>query len=163
MPTTLPTTLLAAGGIAQVVNTQTGAVSTTTTTTADSDSIPTTSSGAEFMSLAITPKSATNKLKIEVVAVVASSFAGANVMTMGLHQDATANALAAVQQGTPGQNLQATLRMTHYMTAGTTSATTFKVRIGGASAGTTTFNGTSSARKMGGVMASSITITEIVA
>lgn len=40
-------------------------------------------------------------------------------------------------------------------------ATTFKVRIGGTSAGATTFNGSGGGRKLGGVMASSITITEI--
>jgi hypothetical protein len=52
---------------------------------------------------------------------------------------------------------------THYMAAGTTSATTFKVRIGAVTSGTITFNGIGSARKLGGVLASSITITEIKA
>jgi hypothetical protein len=47
------------------------------------------------------------------------------------------------------------------MDAGTTSETTFKVRAGGEEAGTTTFNGVGGARKYGGVLASSITITEI--
>ena len=52
---------------------------------------------------------------------------------------------------------------THYMTAGTTSATTFKVRAGADGAGTTTTNGGAGmGRFFGGVMASSITITEIV-
>lgn len=156
-------TKIAAGAVIQEVNTLVAAVDTTTTTTADVDTAPTTSHGKEFMSLSITPKRADSKLRIEVIAVVASSFAGVNVMTMALHQDATANALAAVQQGTPAQNVQCTIKLTYYMTSGTTSATTFKVRIGGSSAGTTTFNGASGARKMGGVMASSITITEIKA
>jgi U3 small nucleolar RNA-associated protein 20 len=48
----------------------------------------------------------------------------------------------------------------HYMTAGTTSSTTFRVRAGAAGAATTTFNGTAGARKFGGVASSSITITE---
>jgi Pgp3 C-terminal domain len=154
---------VAAGAVVRVVNAMSGAVATTTTTTADVDAVPTTSHGAEFMTVTITPTSATSKLIIEVVANVASSFAGVNIMTLGLHQDATANAISAVQQGTPGQNVQAQLRLVHYMTSGTTSPTTFRVRIGGSSAGTTTFNGVSGARKMGGVMASSITITEIKA
>ena len=47
------------------------------------------------------------------------------------------------------------------MTAGTGSSTTFKVRAGGQNAGTTTFNGNVSARKYGGVLLSSLTITEI--
>jgi len=46
------------------------------------------------------------------------------------------------------------------MTAGTTSATTFKFRVG-INSGTFTFNGYSGGRKLGGVAASSMTITEI--
>ena len=49
------------------------------------------------------------------------------------------------------------------MTAGTTSATTFKVRIGGNSSVTVTLNGQSGARRLGGVASSSITITEVAA
>ena len=49
----------------------------------------------------------------------------------------------------------------HYMAAGTTSATTFKVRIGADLSGTTTFNGRSGGRQAGGVVSSSITIWEI--
>ena len=49
----------------------------------------------------------------------------------------------------------------HFMTAGTTSETTFKVRAGFNASGTTTFNGSGGARRLGGVFASSITITEI--
>jgi hypothetical protein len=47
------------------------------------------------------------------------------------------------------------------MTTGTTLETTFKVRAGNSEAGTTTFNGVSGARLYGGVIVSSITITEI--
>jgi hypothetical protein len=47
------------------------------------------------------------------------------------------------------------------MTAGTIIATTFKVRVGCSGAGTTTFNGVAGGRIFGGVMASSITITEV--
>ena len=50
------------------------------------------------------------------------------------------------------------------MVSGTTSATTFKVRSGSSSlvGGTITFNGiTGTSRLLGGVFASSITITEI--
>ena len=49
----------------------------------------------------------------------------------------------------------------HYMTAGSTSAITFKVRIGGSSC-TVTFNGQSGGRIFGGVSASSISVTEIL-
>lgn len=155
-------TIVAAGSVVQVVNTQTGAVATGTTVLPSDDSIPQNTEGDQYMSLAITPKSATNKLKIDIVIVMASSAAGTSVMTAALFQDSTVSALAALSQ-VGSSNGQTHIGFTHWMTAGTTSATTFKVRGGGSAAGTTTFNGHSGGRHMGGVMASSITITEIKA
>ena len=49
----------------------------------------------------------------------------------------------------------------HYMTAGTTSATTFKLRAGGNNPGTYTLNGMSGNRKGGGTYFSGMTIWEI--
>lgn len=155
------TELSLTGGIVQIVNTQTGAVATTATITPDDDTIPQNTDGGEFMTLAITPTNTNNKLIIEIFGVLSHNTIG-NVSIVGhLHQDATVNALAATRHrsddaGTPGT----TLGLRHFMTAGTTSLTAFKFRAG-SSVGTTTFNGASSARLLGGVAASSITITEI--
>ncbi len=156
----LPTTNLGTGAVVQVVNTETGAVSTGTTTIPLDDTIPQNTEGTEFMTLAITPKSATNKLRIDVTAVYACSqlqtFVG-----VALFQDSTANALAAVIQEVFVADGNVTATFAHFMTSGTTSATTFKVRIGANGASTITFNGRVAGRLYGGVMASSITITEI--
>lgn len=150
-----------AGDTVQVVNTQTGAAATGTTLIPFDDTIPQQTEGDQYMSLAITPTNALNKLKIEVVIVLASSLA-TNQMAAALFQDATANALAAAGHSTPSSGGHPTiLKFTHYMTAGTIAATTFKVRAGAGTAGTTTFNGSGGARLYGGVEASSITITEI--
>lgn len=146
------------GSIVQVVNTQTGAVATGTTTVPSDDSIPQNTEGDEYMTLAITPKSATNKLKIDVVFNYETSSADSHCVA--LFQDSTADAISAAQDF-QGTNEEGCVSFTHFMTAGTTSATTFKVRSGNAGAGTTTFNGEASARRFGGVMASSITIEEI--
>jgi hypothetical protein len=143
----------------QVVNTQTGAVATGNTQMPLDDTIPQKTEGDEYMTLAITPKSATNKLRIDIVFVGGSSVAF-NI-TVALFQDTTANALAATTQLVALTNRTVTIPLTHYMTSGTTSETTFKVRCGLSGAGTITFNGSSAGRKLGGVMASSITITEI--
>ena len=147
-----------AGTVIQVVNFQTGAVATGTTAIPIDDSIPQNTEGAEFMTLAITPTNTSNKLLIQVVMQLSTN-ADANI-GIALFQDSTANALAAQafrQDISTGFTL---LCLTHYMTAGTTSSTTFKAR-GGAGSGTYTFNGTNGARVFGGVMSSSITITEI--
>jgi hypothetical protein len=152
---------LPAGAVIQVVNYQTGAVATGTTLIPSDDTIPQNTEGDEYMTLAITPKSATSKLKIDVVGLFANSAVGA--LTSALFQDSTANAIAAMQANVTAVNVRVIATFTHYMTSGTTSSVTFKVRAGLNGAGTTTFNGTGGNRLLGGVMASSITITEIAA
>ena len=153
------TTVLAMNKIAQVVNTQSGAVATGTTTIPSDDTIPQNTEGTEFLTRAITPTNAGSTLLIDVVLFVAcDALVG---IIAGLFQDTTANALAAASFRNPVAHGVYCLTFRHKMTAGTTSATTFKVRAGPASAGTVTVNGSNTARFFGGVMASSITVTEI--
>lgn len=148
-------------GVVQVVNTTDGAVATGTTTIPYDDTIPQNTEGDQYMTLAITPKATTNKLIIDVVVYVSNSSAGQ--YTAALFQDSTAGALAIGDTYQSNAQGLSVLVFRHYMTAGTTSATTFKVRAGCNVAGTTTFNGSGGARKFGGVFSSSITITEVKA
>ncbi|MCK5608536.1 hypothetical protein KAR91_42030 [Candidatus Pacearchaeota archaeon] len=148
-----------AHGLIQEVNITDGAVNTGTTTIPSDDTIPQNTEGDEYLSLAITPTNANSKLVIEASINVQNSVSNATNI-MALFQDTTASALAAVlatQVQTDGDQLY----LRYEMVAGTTSATTFKIRSGGSSAGTTTFNGSGGARKLGGVIPSSLTITEI--
>lgn len=147
--------------VIQRVSTLTGAVASTTTTFSNDDNIPQNTTGAQFMSQAITPKNSANILKIEVV-IAACSGGAASAQTIGsaLFQDSTANALAAEQYVQAAAGYTGNFKYTYTMAAGTTSATTFKVRAGSDTAGTFTFNGAGGARKLGGVLASSINITE---
>ena len=143
--------------IIQVINLQTGAVATGTSVIPNDDTIPQISEGDQYLSLAITPKNALNNLQIDVNCMVSSSAAA--YMIGALFQDATANALAAGMSFCSTGTAMQQLGFTHTMVAGTTSATTFTVRIG-ATTGTLTFNGFSGARKYGGVISSTIIITE---
>ena len=146
--------------LVQVVNTETGAVATGTTVIPFDDTIPQITEGDEYMTLAITPTNSSNKLLIQVIANDAPSTT--NYESIALFQDTTAGALAAGQYTTTQTgNTPHQMVLNHYMTAGTTSSTTFRVRIGQSASGTTTFNGASAGRFFGGVMASSITISEI--
>lgn len=146
--------------IVQVVNATEAGVDTTTAVIPDDDTIPQIGEGKEIMTLAITPTNSSNKLLIEVTLV--GRTANDNGVGVALFQDSTGNALAAVQQADFDSNVGAyPITFKHYMTAGTTSATTFRVRAGPLSSGTLTVNGNAGSRKFGGVMASSITITEI--
>ena len=151
---------MSAGSAVQVVSLQTGNLATGTTTVPLDDSIPQNTEGTEFMTLEITPTSATNKLRIEVLVICC--YSADAVITSMLFQDNTANALACNYNWSGGsgtRNIQ--MYLSHFMTAGTTSATTFKIRAGGDNAGTLSFNGRGGGRQYGGTLASSITITEI--
>ena len=149
---------LPAGTVVQVATSATGALATGTTTIPFDDTIPQITEGTEFMTLAITPSSATNSLIIQVTLQIA--FNNSDWTTVALFQDTTANALAATTANIQaGYGLPQTF--TYKMTAGTTSSTTFRVRAGAGSAGTATVNGTASARRFGGVMASTMTIYEV--
>lgn len=154
----VPAAALPAGTIAQVVNTQSGAVATGATVIPDDDTIPQNTEGDEYITRAITPISASNKLRIDVA--FCGGVSSGTLITVALFQDTTAGALACGVINTGSNANQSSCYFTHYMDAGTTSSTTFKVRAGG-TAGTTTFNGAAGGRKYGGVIASSITITEI--
>jgi hypothetical protein len=147
------------GAVLQVVNTQTGAVAAGTVAIPADDSIPQNTEGTEMMTATITPKSATNKLKITVVAYVAHT--ALTTITAALFQDSTANALACGGVYSVSASVLCNIKFEHYMTAGTTSATTFKVRIGGNTASAVTLNGVAGSRVFGGVLNSSITIEEI--
>ena len=145
--------------VQQIVSSVSGAVATGTTAMPWDDTIPLNTEGDQYMSLAITPKSATSTLLIQVVGVFASSVS--DVMVMALFRDSTANALAAVPSHDIAANVNNLIPLNYKMTSGTTSATTFKIRAGTNGAGTTTFNGSGAGRKLGGVAASSIIIMEI--
>lgn len=152
-------TQLASGAIVQVVNTQTGAVqSQTGTIPVDNLGPPQNTEGFEVMSLAITPTSSTNKLKIDVVAFLESSAISTSVAALFKDLDSDATACGYEYSG---ESAGVYVNFTHYMTAGTTSEITFKVRVG-SNGGQTTFNGHNSGTAlMSETLASSITITEI--
>ena len=151
-------TTVSTGTVLQIVRYQTGAVATGATAIPFDDTIPQITEGVEFMTLAITPKSAASLLIVEVVCMGSPSLI--DWVTVALFQDAIASSLAAVYNYI-GTNEAAPLGFAYSATSGSTSARTFRVR-GGGTATTFTFNGASSARRMGGVSSSSITITEVV-
>ncbi len=152
-------TALPLGSTVQMVYNSDSAVATGTTTIPGDDTIPQNTEGTQFMSQAITPLSATNILVIECDVQVSGSASGLDIIG-ALFQGTTANALAARQIWTDVAGRMVGLTLKYVMVAGTTSATTFKLRIGGSSASTITFNGATGARKFGAIPKSSMTITE---
>lgn len=114
--------------VAQIVYTKyTGNGSGTTIMPAD-DTIPQNTEGDEYFTRAITPKRSNNILKIDVIIQAQCSII--EHISAAIFQDSTADALAAAAiYPTASAKIQQ-LNFTHFMTAGTTSETTFKVRVG---------------------------------
>jgi len=155
-------TLSGLGKIVQVVNVQDTDAGTSTNVITNDTSIPQISEGTEIMTLAITPTSSSNYLLINVEVNGVDS-GGSLDMNVALFQDSTADALGAAVEFIAGGTGTGIL-FSHYMQAGTTSETTFKVRGGPGASGTMTFTGQHSGASLFGVaMKSSITIWEISA
>lgn len=150
-------TMKKTGDIVQVVHKSDGALASGATTIPLDDTIPQNTEGNEFITQAITPKDAQNKLVIEHQGYYGENAGGTATAIVALFQDAVADALAATSD-IAGANVTITLK--HEMSSGTTSSTTFKIRAGLAS-GTINFNGFSAARRFGGVANSFLRITEI--
>lgn len=153
---------VATGQVVQVVSTNVTAAQSITTQIPYDDTIPQNTEGDQILSLAITPSASANKLLIIANAFWGQSTGGTNVSgTMALFQDSTASALAANAMYTTASSTTGHCVLTHYMTAGTTSATTFKVRLGPDAGITLTLNGIGGSRKLGGIASTNITIMEI--
>lgn len=144
-----------AGLSRQVVNiTKSTTVACTTVLPCD-DTLPAVAEGDEVFTLAITPKSATNKLLIHVVVQYQSA---TNALAVGMALFDNANTcIAAAIGGESDRKSYGTLVINHYMTSGAATEITFKVRVGPSAAGTINVNDST----FGGVSSSSMTITEI--
>lgn len=151
--------LVATTAVKKISSTSLATFSSGTGVIPNDDTIPQITEGNEFITLAYTPTSATNRLQIRAVLYVSTSLQDS--CTTALFQDSTSDALAAnkVNAGFAGAPSVSVLE--HDMVAGTTSSTIFRIRCG-ASSGTTYFNSDNNtgARKLGGVASSRITITE---
>lgn len=149
------------GRIVQVVEATPYTTHTTLSTALPfDDTIPQNTEGTEVLTATITPTKATHRLRIEVEAVGAPG--SSTSWAVALFQDSTANALAARGNNIGVADQISTVALSHEMAAGTTSSTTFKVRAG-ANTGNLYPNGISSGRRLGGVSAWRLRVTEIVA
>ncbi|QND42348.1 hypothetical protein HB770_11165 [Rhizobium leguminosarum bv. viciae] len=122
------------------------------------DTIPQIGEGTQILSVAITPKSASNKLRIRFVGE-ASPAAGPQALIWAIF-DGSAGAIAAghVSGLTTANGYQMSGEVE--VTAGSTSAKTFSVRVG-AGAGTMRMNGASSGRLFGGVCGTRLVVEEV--
>lgn len=156
----LLTNLPSSGKLGQVVTSLAGAVQTGTTTVPHDDTIPQNTEGTEFYTLAITPANASSTLLFFVP--VQWECTSDYFATFAMFVDTTADAVWAMTQD-PTVGVSPHHQMGIFtLSAGSTSARTYKLRGGPATSTTMTINGTASARKMGGIYQSGIIIAEIL-
>lgn len=150
------------GKLAQVVSALFSGVATGNTGIPYDDTIPQNTEGDEYMTLAITP---TNAASLLIISAQLTMSPNTNrQMIVALFQDSIADALAATVMSVNANTVAQNGVLQYTMIAGTTSAITFKIRVGwGLSTSVTlTFNGASSGRLFGAIPKSSIIITEVL-
>lgn len=123
------------------------------------DTIPQKTEGDEVLTLAITPVSVSSLLEIEFVSVCAIDTASTNVQ-VALFQDATNDALKALSINMPSATECSTVNLKHIMFSGTLASTTFKIRIGPDANNAYVNSDSAGNRLMGGISATTLSITE---
>ena len=117
------------GAVLQVVTAEYTTRTSVTTAVPLDDTIPQNTEGTEIITLAITPKSTSNKLLIEFFMPFWDADA-VRVVAACLFQDSTADALAVAGLVNSLSLYNQQMGLVHVMDAGTTSSTTFKIRVG---------------------------------
>lgn len=146
--------------VAQRVRSQVSTVATGTTVIPADNTKPQITEGNQYLSLAITPLSASNKLRIDVV-FEGTHTALNSTLCVALFRDSGTDAIScgyATISGAGGNIMN--ISFDAEVPANSTALTTFTVRAGSQSSGTTTFNGSGGSQLYGGVSASSISIIE---
>ena len=147
------------GALIQVAENYTGAVASGGTAIPLDDTIPAAAEGFLFMTQAITPTSAANILRITHLGYY--SQAGTSNMGIALCQDGGAAIATGLSNG--GVTGIATNDLLFYsMVAGTSSSTSFTIRVGDATGDSVTFNGNGGTRRYGGTLSSMLRVEEVV-
>jgi len=129
--------------------------------TPNDNTIPQKTEGKEVITVSITPKSSTNILLIEASSWFSGSMSSNDEVNASFFQDDTSDAISAIRFSY-GTGVDRCFVLRHRMVAGTTSSTTFKLRVGTATAqSATAVNGKSTPSSMfGGASSCIITVQE---
>lgn len=145
-----------------VESVSTGVYRTNTNITATiplDDTVPQNTEGTQIIQVTMTPKSATNKLLIEVVGFGTLSSAGHIVYAV--FRDSNASAVTAGASYCGVSNMSTPIVLSDEVTAGTTTSTTFYLRVGPDTSNTLRMNGSTAARYFGGSAGVTLKITEV--
>lgn len=133
--------------IIQQIRSSTNATDSTNVIIPEDSTIPQNTEGKELLTVTITPSNSSNILHIYGLICWSNA---SNVNTWALFQDSANDALAAGGEFV-ASGVVSTTPYHFYMAAGTTSATTFKLRYGPATASTAVINQDAAGNTLGGV------------
>jgi hypothetical protein len=155
--------LMPTGSILQSVTTSINTFQTINATYSWSDTLPTTSGGAEVVGLSatITPSSVNNKILVRAIILGSSNSSVIDYYMYAIFRDANTNAIAAA--GEYGASYTNQIYIEYLDTPGTLSPVTYKIR-GGTNAGNALHvngAGNPGTRRLGGAAWSTITVQEI--
>jgi len=149
------------GTVVQQVRSDVSTYLSTTSIVPFDDTIPQISEGSSADSLIITPSDASNILLIEYTAWSSSTAASGTSAVFSIFRDSGVNAIQSCVTAFPAASQSTTtVKMRHYVTAGSTSPTTFSIRYGSSNGLRVAINGAGGGRKLGGSAAATLTITE---
>jgi len=146
-----------AGHVLQCQSAHTGAYQSITANIPIDDTAPQNTEGGEVLTVAITPAHASNTLLILGNVMVSAS--ALNAITVALFKDSVASAIAVVNTYPRGGGEAWPNPISHKISAGSTSAQTFKLRVGGHDQNTQ-INGNTSGRLYAGLNATTLTVFE---
>ena len=152
------------GRVEQIVQATNSTLQSCVNPIPNDDTIPQITEGDEILSLSITPKSASNKLIIDIEVPFYASSPSVPVI-FALFQDLGPDAIASLLEYYQGSNFypNTSVKFSHQMIAGTTSPITFSVRAGIDTMGSSVIlncNGDTLALALGGTESAIIRITE---
>jgi hypothetical protein len=124
------------------------------------DTIPQNTEGTQILSVTITPKSTTNRLRIRFQGYGGSNTAAVNIIA-ALFVGSGVNAVRANLASTAGASFFTSCVVEYEFVPGATTLQTISVRVGGPL--TFRLNGTTSARALGGSSAATLIVEEIKA
>jgi len=161
----LPTFQNASGGgvVVQQIRNATSALTINSTILPWDDTIPQQTEGDEILTVSITPTSASSVLVIEATCM--GSIDGVErKMGMAIFRDSTSDAIAATSLNASADTSVSDYSMSGsiktYVSATSTSPTTFKLRVGNEVGAGSSVNGYTTGRIYGGVANTSLFVTE---
>ncbi len=131
-----------------------------TTVIPNDNTIPQNTEGTEILTAAITPVSASNKIRVRFMGWGSANTA-LTPLAAALFKDSDANALQATRATSPSTGNAVQLAFEYEESAGSTNARTYKVRVGPTVADTIHMNGSPFNRIFGGICRSTLVVEEI--